>query len=89
MLISACREITFRGQRALLFVLRNNSECWGRLVVAGKDEFDVVTARDYYERSDDAVLGAFERAAKRGRIEPAVGWLGFGEDDRLRPSAAR
>lgn len=86
MLISASREVVHRGRRALLFVLRNNGECWGRLVVGGKDELDVVTARDYYECSDEMALGAFERAARRGRIEPAVGWLGLHEDDRLRPS---
>lgn len=69
--------------------MRNNGECWGRLVIDGKGEFDVVTGRDHYDRSDEMALGAFERAAKRGRIEPAVGWLGFHEDGRLRPSAAR
>lgn len=89
MLISAGRQIAYRGQRALLFVLRNNGDCWGRLVVDGGGEFDVVTARDYYERSDEVALCAFERAAKRGRVEPAVGWLGFHEDDRLRSSAGR
>jgi hypothetical protein len=89
MLSSAGREMTYRGQRALLFVLRNNGDCWGRLVVDGDGELDVVTARDYCERSDEVALCAFERAAKRGRVEPAVGWLGFHESDRLRSSAGR
>ncbi|MCC6248470.1 MAG: hypothetical protein IT499_12040 [Rubrivivax sp.] len=73
------RQITYKGRPALLFVLRNNGECWGRLVVGG-EELDVCTTRDHYDDDDATALAAFERAARRGRVEATAGWLGFDKD---------
>ena len=87
MLFGGGRRVNWGHGRALLFVLRNNGECWGRLVLSDGEELDVVTSRDYYDQDDLVALSAFARAAKRGRVQPAVGWLGLVEGPCLRPRA--
>lgn len=73
----------FKRQHAQMHVCWNNGYCWGRIVTKDGREFDVHTARDYY---DDHVRGAeaFERAAKRGKAERAQHWTGMKYDSRLR-----
>lgn len=77
MIESNARDITIQGKPGRLSVIRNNGYCWGRIRFAGKDEkqLDVFTKRDHYERTDEEALDSFERAAKRGQVEEAVGWL--------------
>lgn len=73
MLISDPRDITFRRRPARLFALRNNGYCWGRVIDADGAQWDVDTAHDWYDYDDDDALDAFERAAKRGKVEPLAG----------------
>lgn len=77
MIESASRAITHDGKPAQLSVIRNDGYCWGRIRFQDDREpqLDVMTRKDCYDDDDTAALDTFERAAKRGRVEPAVGWL--------------
>lgn len=75
MIQSNARQITFQGKPATLYVIRNNGECWGRLV-AGGEQFDVSANQDLYDEDDEWALDLFEEAAKLGsNVEPAISWL--------------
>lgn len=77
MIESATRAITHEGKPAQLSVIRNDGHCWGRIRFEDEQQpqLDVVTRKDCYEDEDSVALDTFERAAKRGRVEQAVGWL--------------
>lgn len=75
MISSDARPITYRGKPALLYVIRNDGFCWGRVVLPDGTNLDVNTAADHYHRDDESALDAFERATKHThKVEPAVGW---------------
>lgn len=80
MIFSDAFPITFNGKPAQIRVIRNDGFCWGRLITK-RSERDVYTKRDYYEQEDLVAAQAFERAAKRGNIEPpAASWrIGWAE----------
>lgn len=66
--------IQFRGQAALLRLLRSDGFCWGRIRVAGKSQlFDVIPPRDLYEQPDHAVLAALAVYAQDDScVEPSL-----------------
>lgn len=74
MIHSDAYDVRYKGKPAKLYVLRNEGECWGRLVTADA-EYDVVTKRDQYDQPDDVAATAFARAAGQGTLPPA-GWEG-------------
>jgi hypothetical protein len=82
MIFSDAFPITFKGQPAQLRVVRNDGFCWGRLVLKSGEELDIETGRDQYERADEDAAVAFENAAKRGNVEPAVGEYRIGWADQ-------
>jgi hypothetical protein len=76
MLESHSTFVTYRGEPAELSVMRNDGECWGRLVTARGAKFDVECADDQYDQDDSNALDAFEAAlGDPENISDAVGWL--------------
>lgn len=77
MLNSEPVEFKFRGKPARMQVFRNDGFCWGRITVPSTGEkFDVNTAADHYDDTDEDAIDAFIRAARFKRcVEPAVGWV--------------
>lgn len=73
MIQSAGRLIEYEGGEAMLFVMRNNGECWGRLVLPDDTNLDVETRKDHYDDDDETALDAFERA-EQGDVSKAVSW---------------
>jgi hypothetical protein len=74
MLSSEMFPITLKGKPAQLYVCRNNAFCWGRVVLPNGKNYDVDTRRDYYDQEDLVAAEAFERAAKRGKLELSKSW---------------
>jgi hypothetical protein len=76
--ISDVFNITFKRKPAQILVLRRDAFCWGRLILQDGTEFDIHTTKDWYDYPDEDAAEGFERAAKRGSIEPPVseplGW---------------
>jgi hypothetical protein len=60
---------------AALYVMRNNGDCWGRIVTADGEERDVYGRSDQYNAPDHEAAEYFERQFRRGKSEPAVGWF--------------
>jgi hypothetical protein len=77
MLTTDTTAFTFRGEPALMQVMRNNGSCWGRISFIDRAEkFDVNTRHDWYDYPDDEAIEAFIRAARNPRcVSPAQGWL--------------
>lgn len=40
------------------------THCWGRVIAADGEQFDMCTRRDWYEQCDTDALDAFERAMR-------------------------
>jgi hypothetical protein len=80
MLMTDAFNITYKGEPAKLYVMRNDGYCWGRVVTKDGEELDAITRKDYYDQEDEVAAVAFERAAKRGNVESAAGWLLNDED---------
>lgn len=76
MIQSHTRTITVDGEPAELSVIRNNGECWGRLVLPLGTLIDVEASADLYGMADEEALDALEVAAQDDQnCSPAQGWL--------------
>jgi hypothetical protein len=73
MQISEGFPVTFRGAPAQLHILRNDGYCWGRLVTASGEQFDVSPAEedlDLYDYADGDAATVLETT---GVIQPITG----------------
>lgn len=68
-------KVTVKGQPVELYVMRNNGDCWGRIVPADGPELDVSSRVDVYDWADEDAASMLLRRAQRGHTEPAAGWF--------------
>jgi hypothetical protein len=61
---------------AVVYVVRNNGECWGRIVTEGGTEYDVSTRKDWYDQEDLSAAMAFANRARGEHLDPPAGWTG-------------
>lgn len=77
MIASAPYPCVIGGRPATLRVMRNDGYCWGRVVFADRRraQCDATARRDVYWLPDDVAAAALIRAAQRGSLDRAHGWL--------------
>lgn len=65
----------YRGQPAQISVVRNDGNCWGRLVLADGTQLDVVPDDDVYDETDEACAALFDRLVKADQVsDPLTTW---------------
>jgi len=74
MFASTPYRVTVKGQPVELYVMRNDGECWGRILPTVGPELDVSSRVDVYDWSDEDAASMLLRRAQRGHTEPAAGW---------------